>query len=455
LLPGAPNPPGLENVLWQTGEQVYWLEMAEPTYNNVLEEIDRVVERGYGYRVLVGATRDGTRMLRNDLDEPLPLGEMVPLLRERDVRIWWSTKTLNESMDLLFYGHRQTADEDKTPSPFSLSFSRRNNRGPTPDKSQSSDDSSEDGMNPESSPAAAKRGTRSTRTNSMKKTGMVGRSGPADVDEPVSDDDCFSVVSADPASPAIRASPPNSMPSPGKQSSYPRANLNNCALRPTQQTRRETNIKEVSELATCTVNSNGKRDRTAMAESVEPNRPADSVELPRKIVPTVPTIHSTILVEQERPHREANQSPLPTVRLCPPDSAPPFTSNLSDDLAAAASEQILVEASAQNLVMLASGARQNADTSEETQVSTPERDHYPGDTRSEYGHVDIPVPEAAQESNRSTLPLANESRSGSSTPGKLRLQLPGFPSTMLAAGFPATAAETHTWSPLRSVSVVA
>jgi len=149
-----------------------------------------------------------------------------------------------------------------------------------------------------------------------------------------------------------------------------------------------------------------------MAQSDEPNRPADSVEPPRKIVHTLPTIHPTIMVEQERAHREANQSPLPTVRLSPPDSPPPFASNLSDNLAAAGSEQILVEASAQHLVMLASGSRQHADTSEETQVSTPERDHYPGDPRSQYVHVDIPVPEAAQESNPSTLPLPNESRSG-------------------------------------------
>jgi len=257
---GAPNPPGLDKVPWQTGEQVYWLEMAELTFDNVLKEIDSVLERGYGYRVLVGATREGTRMLRNDPDKPLPLGEMVPLRSDRDVRIWWSTNTLNEPMDLLSYGHRQTADEDETPSAVSLSFSHRNNRSPSPDKSQSSDGSSEDGMNPDLSVAAAKGGTRSTRTNCMKKTGMVRRSGPAVVDEPVCDDDCFSVVSTVPACAAIRGSPPNSMPSPGKQSSYPRANLNHRALRPSQPTRRETNIKEVFELATCTVNSNGKRD---------------------------------------------------------------------------------------------------------------------------------------------------------------------------------------------------
>jgi len=63
--PGALNPPGLDKVPWPKGALVYWLEMAEPTFDNVLEEIDRVIERGYGYRVLVGAMREGTRMLRN------------------------------------------------------------------------------------------------------------------------------------------------------------------------------------------------------------------------------------------------------------------------------------------------------------------------------------------------------------------------------------------------------
>jgi len=57
---GAPNPPGLDKVPWQTGEQVYWREMAEPTFDNVREEIDRVLECGYRYRVLVGTMREGT-----------------------------------------------------------------------------------------------------------------------------------------------------------------------------------------------------------------------------------------------------------------------------------------------------------------------------------------------------------------------------------------------------------
>jgi len=83
-----------------------------------------------------------------------------------------------------------------------------------------------------------------------------------------------------------------------------------------------------------------------MAESEEPNRPADTVEHQRKIVRTVPTIYHTIMVEEERPHSEANQSPLPTVRLSPPHGPPLFSSNLSHHLAAAAPEQNLVEAAA-------------------------------------------------------------------------------------------------------------
>src|SRR5205807_3490106 len=199
--PDAPNPRGLNKVPWQAGEQVYWLEMTSPTFDNVLEEIDRVLERGYGYRMLVGAMGEGTRMLRNNPNKLLPLGEMVPLYSDWDVRIWWSINTPNELMDLLFYGHRETADEDGTPSPVNLFFSPRNSRGPPPEELQSDDDDSSDGMNPELSAMVAKRATTSARTrtrNSMKKTGTVRCSGPADADEPGSDSDSFSIVSASP-----------------------------------------------------------------------------------------------------------------------------------------------------------------------------------------------------------------------------------------------------------------
>jgi len=175
----APNPHGLHKVTWHAGEKVYWFEMTERSFDNFLEEIVRVLEPGYKYQVLVRATREATPMVQNAPDEPLSLGEMVPLLSGRDVCNWGSMNMLNKPMDLLCYDHLQTADEGKTPSPVSLSFSRRNNGGPSPDQSQSSaDDSSQDGMNPVSSPVAAKRVTRSTRTNTMKKTEIMRCSGP-------------------------------------------------------------------------------------------------------------------------------------------------------------------------------------------------------------------------------------------------------------------------------------
>ena len=58
---------------------------------------------------------------------------------------------------------------------------------------------------------------------------MVRRSGAADVNELVSDDNDFSVVSTDPVSTTIPISPLNFMPSSGKQS-YPHANLNSGTL---------------------------------------------------------------------------------------------------------------------------------------------------------------------------------------------------------------------------------
>jgi len=127
-----------------------------------------------------------------------------------------------------------------------------------------------------------------------------------------------------------------------------------------------------------------------MAESDALNHPAGTVAPPKIIVRTMSTIDTTIMVKQETPNLEANQSPLPTVRLCPPDSCALFASNLHDHLAAGASEQILVEVSALHLVMLASGAGQHADTAVETQVRTPERDYYPNNPGYQYVHVDLP-----------------------------------------------------------------
>jgi len=50
----AHNRPGLNKIPWQGNEHVYWLEMNEPTDDNILSEIDSVLARGYRYRLLIG-----------------------------------------------------------------------------------------------------------------------------------------------------------------------------------------------------------------------------------------------------------------------------------------------------------------------------------------------------------------------------------------------------------------
>jgi len=53
------------------------MELTEPNLANVLAGIDRILSCGFGYRMLVGATGQGTHLLRDNPEEPLPLAEMI------------------------------------------------------------------------------------------------------------------------------------------------------------------------------------------------------------------------------------------------------------------------------------------------------------------------------------------------------------------------------------------
>ena len=160
-----PLPAGLDKIVWQASGHVYWFEMTEPTLQNVCDGIDSVLERGHGYRALVGATKQGTGLLHEDLEQPLPLAEMIPISTDAHVRTWWAMNTQSEPMDMLFYGHR-TQREDGTPASIGFDFASRHNRDPSPDRSQDSDGSDEDdnnnnnnmsvGNQPESSAGAAR-----------------------------------------------------------------------------------------------------------------------------------------------------------------------------------------------------------------------------------------------------------------------------------------------------------
>ena len=64
-------------IQWQIHEHVYWIELTEPTLANLLAGIDRIWSRGFGYCMLVGATRQGPRLLQDDPEKTLLLDEMI------------------------------------------------------------------------------------------------------------------------------------------------------------------------------------------------------------------------------------------------------------------------------------------------------------------------------------------------------------------------------------------
>ena len=81
-----PLPARLDKIVWQAGRHVYWFEMIEPTLQNVRDGIDSFLEHGHGYRALVGATKQGTGLLDEDPEQPLPLAEMIPISTDVHVR---------------------------------------------------------------------------------------------------------------------------------------------------------------------------------------------------------------------------------------------------------------------------------------------------------------------------------------------------------------------------------
>ena len=192
------------------------------------------------------------------------------------------------------------------------------------------------------------------------------------------------------------------------------------------------------------LSSSSKPNLAAMAELEELNSPADPAEPTRKIARLMLATDSSVEVEPERSHGEFNSSPQPTNRLIAPISRPPLASSPSHDLAPTAVEQVQTRASAEHLLMLASGVGQPAEPSM-THVGMPGRTRSPSDPRSGDPLANMMVPDAGLESGPASPP--SESSSGYTTASKLRLPFPSF-SSMLAV-------ETDVWSPLRSVTAMA
>jgi len=144
------------------------MELTEPTISKLLAGIDTPIAPGVGFRMFIGATRQDTRLMQDDTEEPLPLAEMIRITNSRLVRIWWSLNPPSKPRDLLFCCHRRNDTEDSAPRPGEILFAAHDHRStasdPWDDGSAGRDDAqSLDGYQPETSTAAAKR-TTSTRT---------------------------------------------------------------------------------------------------------------------------------------------------------------------------------------------------------------------------------------------------------------------------------------------------
>jgi len=314
------------------------MELTEPTFLNLLPGIDKTMAPGVRFRILIGATRQGTRLLQDNSEELLPLAEMIRITNSRLVRIWWSLNPPSEPIDLLFGCHQRNDTEDSTPPPSEIRFASRDNRGRPPDTSDdgstgSDDRQSSDGHQPESSAAAAKRttSTRTTRSsNTTKKTGQTHSINWVDVGE----------------------SEPESS---GTQASVPCANLGTHVVRSSRQGEWETDLKKASQTP---ANNSGKRNLAIMQEADVPYGSDGSPEPQRKVARQVGAIDASIEVELDTRDGEHNLSWQLADRTSPTKSPSPFTPNPGHHHASAASEQAEVRRSAAHLLMLASGAEQ-------------------------------------------------------------------------------------------------
>jgi len=164
-------------IQWQIHEQVYWIELTEPTLANLLAGIERIWSRGFGYCMLVGATRQGPRLLQDDSEQTLLLAKMIRITNTKHVRIWWSLNLPSKPIDLLFCAHRSTNTDDSTPAPGELWFDPRDSWGTLSNEEWPSSDEepNSDGHQRESSASAAMQTTSSRTTSCGNTTKTTGR----------------------------------------------------------------------------------------------------------------------------------------------------------------------------------------------------------------------------------------------------------------------------------------
>ena len=84
-----PLPCGLDHVQWKTYPLVVWMELTEPTLQNLHTAINNHWSRGTSYHHLICTPRYGSLLLLDSLEEPLPLYEMFVLYEDQQIHMWW------------------------------------------------------------------------------------------------------------------------------------------------------------------------------------------------------------------------------------------------------------------------------------------------------------------------------------------------------------------------------
>jgi len=380
----------MDKLQWQTHKHVYWMVLTEPTLANVLASIDRILSHRFGYRLLVRATGQGTRLLRDDPEELLPLAEMIRITNSRHVCILWSLNPPSEQMDLLFSAHCSSNTEDSTPAPGDIRFDPHDNQGTRSDEkcTGSDEEPNSDGHQPESSAAAAKRTTssRTTRSgNTSKRIGRTHRINWVDVGESGPESDVTAHRGLNLANGVILAPDSGPTSSPGTAASVPSANLGTGVLSSSRQRGQATALKKAPRTP---ANNSGKRNIAVMQEADKPYSSDESPEPVQKVARQVGAMDAGIEIEQDTLDGELNLRPLPADRPGTPNSAPPWTPNPGH--AVSPSEPAEARRSAEHLLMLASGGEQPVNTLA-TQVGTPGRIHAPSNPATRDVSVDIPA----------------------------------------------------------------
>jgi len=120
----------MDKIQWQSHGHVYWMVLTEPTFPNLIAGIEKSMAPAVRFRILIGATRQGTRLLQEDSKKALPLAERIRITNSRLVHICWSLNPPSKPMDLLVCYHRRNDIEEGTPPPGQIRFAPRDNWGP-------------------------------------------------------------------------------------------------------------------------------------------------------------------------------------------------------------------------------------------------------------------------------------------------------------------------------------